>query len=80
MSLLLSLLTNKYVIIGGAVLVAAIGAYLWIWHSATAAAAAAAGAIALQRTAAAARARSEVKANDKAAMDQDEYNRDRPGR
>ena len=42
MSLLLGLLTNKYVIIGGTIVVAAIGAYLWVYHSAAAAVAAAA--------------------------------------
>lgn len=76
MSLILSLLGNKYVIIIGAVLLAAVVAYLWIWHSAQAAALAAATTVALERTAAAARARAKVKPNDQAAMDRDPYNRD----
>lgn len=76
MSLILGLLGNKYVLIVGAVLVAAVVAYLWIWHSAQAAALAAATSIALERTAAAARARAKVVPGDKAAMDQDEFNRD----
>ena len=76
MSLLLGLLTNKYVIIGGTIVVAAIGAYLWVYHSAAAAVAAAAAATALQRTAAAAKAKSEVKPNDQDAMRNDPFNRD----
>lgn len=80
MSILVTLLTNKYVIIGLIVVTACVSAYLYIWHSATAAAATAALVLAAQRTAAAQRARSEVKANDQAAMDQDKFNRDRPGR
>ena len=78
MTLILSLLTNKYVVIGLAVLIAAIGAYWWIYHSAAEALAGAAAITALQRTAAAQKAKSEVKPNDKAAMDADPYNRDGP--
>lgn len=76
---ILGLLTNKYVVVGGIVLVAAVAAYLWVYHSGFAAATVVATATALQRTAAAQKAKAEVKANDQAAMDADSYNRDRPG-
>lgn len=76
MSLILGLLTNKYVlIVVGALLLAGV-TYWWIWHDATQAALAAAAATALQRTAAAAKARSEVKSNDREAMNRDPHNRD----
>ena len=76
---MISLLTNKWALIGIAMAAAAIG-LVWFYLDAKAAGAAAVVSAALgetvRRATIAQKAKSEVKENDQAAMDKDEFNRD----
>lgn len=68
---------GQYLLIGGAVALVIGLVLLWAYGKGEAAAVAAATAAALERTAAAARARAKVRPGDQAAMDADDFNRDR---
>ena len=67
---------GKYILFGTAIVIAAGLAYLWIFNQGVAAAATAAAVAAAETARRANKARSEVKPNDKKAIDNDEYNRD----